>query len=157
MIKAVLDTNVLVSAFIIEQGKPAQIVSRAYVQDFSLLLSEAILQETQTALHYKHIQKRFHPTEQAIEKFLFRLRTSSTLLSVRNIENIVPHDPPDNLVLACAVEGGADYLVSGNLHLLDLKQHRGVKIVTPAQFLNILNQSQIANPKSEIENESQQP
>ena len=138
MIKAVLDTNVLVSAFIIKQGKPAQIVSRAYVQDFSLLLSEAILRETQIALHYKHIQKRFHPTEQAIEKFLFRLRTGGILLSVRNIENIISNDPPDNLVLACAVEGGADYLVSGNKHLLNLKQHRGVKIVTPAQFLEIL-------------------
>jgi putative PIN family toxin of toxin-antitoxin system len=138
MLKAVLDTNVLVSALIVEYGNPAQIIVRAHAEKFSLLLSEDILKETRVALHYKHIQKRFHPTDQAIEEFLARLRVSCALVPVQHVENIVTNDPPDNLVLACAVEGKADYLVSGNLHLLDLEQHRGVKIVTPTRFLEIL-------------------
>jgi len=138
---AVLDTNILVSTLIVPIGKPAQIVMRAYQQQFALLLSEEILQETRNALHRKHIQKRFHPTDQDIEGFLARLRANCALISIQHIENIIPQDPPDNVVLACAVGGQADYLVSGNLHLLDLKHHRGVKMVTPAQFLEILNEA----------------
>ncbi|MBI5653575.1 MAG: putative toxin-antitoxin system toxin component, PIN family [Chloroflexi bacterium] len=138
MLKVVLDTNVLVSALIMKQGKPGQIIAQAHERTFSLLLADGILQETRVALHYKHIQKRFHPTDQSIEDFLSKLRVICTMVVIQQIEKIIPQDPPDNIVLACAVEGGADYLVSGNLHLLDLKQHRGVKIVTPAQFLEIL-------------------
>ncbi len=80
------------------------------------------------------------------------LREFGALIEVESVENLIPQDPPDNIVLACAVEGGADYLVSGDQHLLDLKQHRRVKIVTSAQFLSILQS--IKNQKSEIENES---
>jgi predicted nucleic acid-binding protein len=47
-------------------------------------------------------------------------------------------DPADNRVLEAAVEGGADYIVTGDRHLLDLKQHEGIEIVTPADFLAIL-------------------
>jgi len=81
--------------------------------------------------------------DEGIEEFLASLEGICQLVSVQHVENIVPNDPPDNLVLACAVEGKVDYLVSGNLHLLDLEQHRGIKIVTPAQFLEIL-----ATPRS---------
>ncbi len=79
-----------------------------------------------------------------IEEFLSALRDLGRIVAVHQVENLVPNDPPDNLVLACAVEGNADYLVSGNLHLLNLKEHRGVKMVTPAQFLEII-QPPIAN------------
>ncbi len=141
MLTAVLDTNILVSTLVVPIGKPAQIVTRAFERQFALLLSEEILQETRNALHRKHIQKRFHPTDQDIESFLARLRANCVLISIQHIENIIPQDPPDNVILACAVGGKADYIVSGNKHLLDLEKHRGVKIVTPAQFLEILNEA----------------
>lgn len=66
------------------------------------------------------------------------LNEISTFVTVQNVENVITIDPPDNIVLACAVEGGADYLVSGDLHFLNLKEYRNVKMVTPAQFLEIL-------------------
>jgi putative PIN family toxin of toxin-antitoxin system len=136
MIKATLDTNVIVSALIKPNGKPAQILDQR--AKFELVLSDAILQEADTALHRKHIQKKYSPSSDSIEKLFATLREFSTMVHVQHVENIVPNDPPDNLVLACAVEGKADYLVSGDLHLLDLEQHRGIKIATPAQFLEIL-------------------
>ncbi len=141
MLKAVLDTNVLVSTLVVPVGKPAQIVTRAYEQQFALLLSEEILQETRDALYRKHIQKRFHPTDQVIDGFLTRLRANGVLIQVQHVENIIPQDPPDNWVLACAVEGNANFLVSGNLHFLNLKRYRQIKMVTPAQFLEILQNS----------------
>ena len=140
MIKAVLDTNVLVSAVIKPQGKPAQIVDR--LAGFELLLSNEILEETHVALHYKHIQKRFHPPEEELDMFLAHLRKWATIVKVsgEQVENLIPHDPPDNWVLACAALGGADYLVSGNDHLVVLQQYRGVQIIRPAAFLEILKQ-----------------
>lgn len=141
MIKAALDTNMIVSALIMRQGKPAQIVASAREGKFALFLSEDIFREANVAFHRAHIQKRFHPTDEGIQEFLSALRGICQLVSVQHVENIVTNDPPDNLVLAGAVEGDADYLVSGNLHLLNLKQHRRVTIVTPNQFLEILGKS----------------
>ncbi len=138
MISIVLDANVFVSALIKPQGKPAQILS--HTTEFELVSSEEILEEARDALHRRHIQRKYDLNEEMITGFINRHRNGARMVIVQNIENLIPQDPPDNIVLACAVEGKADYLVSGNLHLLDLKQHRGVKIVTPAQFLEIINE-----------------
>lgn len=137
MIKAVLDTNVLVSAMLRPLGKPAQILEQQPSR-FELFLSEAILDETWEVLQRKRIRKKDPITKQAIEAFFVRLRTASIMVIVVDVENIITTDPPDNVVLACAVQSNADYLVSGNLHFLNLKKHRNVKMVTPAQFLEIL-------------------
>src|SRR4051794_34300876 len=114
MIGSVLDTNVLVSALIAGLGKPAQIISYAYAHKYQLILSEDILSETRAVLHRRHIQKRFHPSTAAIEEYLDRLRSISQMVVVGEVENVIAQDPPDNLILACASEGGAAYLVSGN-------------------------------------------
>lgn len=137
MIKAVLDTNVLVSAMLRPLGKPAQIIDQQPSR-FELFLSESILDETWEVLQRKRIQKKDPITKQAIEAFFVRLRNASIMVIVVAVENIITEDPPDNVVLACAVQSNADYLVSGNLHFLNLKEHRNVKMVTPAQFLEIL-------------------
>ncbi|MBI4674733.1 MAG: putative toxin-antitoxin system toxin component, PIN family [Chloroflexi bacterium] len=138
MSKVVLDTNILVSALIIKEGKPARIVMFAREGKFECVLSEEIIEEARTIFHRKHIQKRFHPSEEEIEEFLGALQDVSTFVSIQNVENVITADESDNVVLACAVEGGAEYLVSGDLHFLNLKSHRNVKMVTPAQFLEIL-------------------
>ncbi|HEX7576142.1 MAG TPA: PIN domain-containing protein [Candidatus Methanoperedens sp.] len=52
--------------------------------------------------------------------------------------NVIVKDPADDRILECAVEGEVDYLVSGNKHLLDLKEFRRIKIVTARQILEIL-------------------
>ena len=138
--KAVLDTNVLVSALIVPQGKPARILDAAADLKFQLVISTHILDELREVLRRRHIQKRFHPSAEAIETYVEeRLVRLGTVITPQQIENTIPNDPPDNLVLACAVEGGADFLVSGNDHLLGLREHRGVQIVTPARFLEILD------------------
>ncbi|MBM3130417.1 MAG: putative toxin-antitoxin system toxin component, PIN family [Chloroflexi bacterium] len=134
--KAVLDTNVLVSAFLRDKGKSAQILSQN--SRFELLICEEIVAELTDVLNRPGIRRKETYLEHRVHEYLERLRASGTWVTIAEIENLIPHDPPDNTVLACAVEGGAKYLVSGNKHLLDLKQHRRVKIVTPAQFLEIL-------------------
>jgi len=50
----------------------------------------------------------------------------------------VADDPADDLVLACAVEGTADFIISGDHHLPDLENYQGIKIVNPPRFLDLL-------------------
>jgi uncharacterized protein len=138
MPKAVLDSNIIVSALIVPHGKPAQIILLAKEGKFQCTLSEEIIQEVRNVLQRKHIQKKYHPSENAIEDFIKIIRANSTFHTIQQVENIIPNDPPDNIVLACAVESRADYLVSGNLHFINLKDYRNVKMVTPAQFLEVL-------------------
>jgi len=51
---------------------------------------------------------------------------------------VIADDPDDDKFLACATEGGADYVVSGDHHLLNLNSYQGICIVTPAAFLHVL-------------------
>jgi predicted nucleic acid-binding protein len=53
--------------------------------------------------------------------------------------DVIPEDPADNKIIACALEGDADFIISGDHHLTDLKIFQGIKIVDPAAFLKIVN------------------
>jgi putative PIN family toxin of toxin-antitoxin system len=139
MIRAVLDTNILISAFLVKHGKPAQIIQYGRARKFQLIVAEVILAELREVLDYQHIQKRFHPVPAEIEEFVERLSSVSTIVTITEIESVVTSDPDDDLIVACAVEGQADYLVSGNKHLLDLQEYRQIQFVTPSRFLTILD------------------
>lgn len=136
--KAVLDTNILVSAVIKRVGKPNQILKRAR-SGFEWLTSEFILSELKSVLARKHIQTKYKkwvtPARQAT--FLESARKQAKVVEVHSGLNIIA-DQKDNAILACAVDGQADYLVTGDPHLLKLKSYSGTKILTPAQFLQIL-------------------
>jgi putative PIN family toxin of toxin-antitoxin system len=134
--KVVLDTNVLVSALIVRVGKPAQILRQ--IGKFELLVSEEILAETERVLHYDHIQKRYHPSEEDIATYLEELRETSILVSVTSNDQVIKADPDDDKFLACALDGGADYIVSGDPHLSSLKMYQGISILAPAEFLQLL-------------------
>ena len=140
MIRAVLDTNVLVSAVIRRDGKPSQIISRAVVE-FSWLTSEYILAETAAVLTRKHIQARYGKwlTPEVQTRFLATARATVDLVDVQTRLTVVPDDIKDDPILACAVDGHADYLVTGDPDLLILREFRGIKIVTPNSFLQILD------------------
>lgn len=142
MLRAVLDTNVLVSALIVPNGKPAQILQLAQADRFTLLLSEEILTEALEVLHRSRIRKRFPLSEEVVQTYLDSLRVSATMIVGGPVENVIANDPPDNLILACAVGGDADYLVSGNDHFLRLGEHRGVQMVSPAEFLQVLRNTE---------------
>lgn len=49
-------------------------------------------------------------------------------------------DPDDNKFLECAIAGGADYIVSGDAHLVEMEEYRGIQILTPAEFLVVLGE-----------------
>jgi len=141
MIRIVLDTNVLVSGIMAPQSPPAQILRQITEGQVRLLVSEPIKQEAKAVLGYSKITKIFQ--KQGISQKI----VTSTLTNLLQIAITTPgklkveavkQDPSDNIFLGCAVEGQADFIVSGDHHLKDLKTYQGIKIIAPARFLELI-------------------
>ena len=139
-IKAVLDINVLVSTFIASGGNPHQILKKAWEGSFKLHLCEEILTEARRVLlDYEHIRDRYHYEDRQVMRFLDNLRVVSEMTSNLPQVEVVKEDPDDDKILACALKASADYLISGDPHLKDLGKYEGIEIISPADFLEVLN------------------
>ena len=89
-------------------------------------------------LHYPRLQERFHLPESSIERFL-RLLARQTVEAVATEElMVVESEPTDNRYLECALAAGAEIIVSGDHHLLELGEYQGLQILSPAGFLALL-------------------
>ncbi|MCL4552143.1 MAG: putative toxin-antitoxin system toxin component, PIN family [Candidatus Marsarchaeota archaeon] len=137
--RAVLDVNVIVSAIIAPQGTPRQVLAAWEHQLFSSITSDGIIAEVQEKLRDREIGGSYGVTAEDIRWVSALLRTQAEIAAVAFHEVIqVTGDPEDDYVLATAVLGKADYLVTGDRGLLALKEHRGVEILNPRAFLNLL-------------------
>ena len=134
----VLDTNVIVSSVLSPTGSPAEIIRRWEANEFDLVTSHPLLAELEDVLTYQRVSKYFKEPEEKINALLRRLRTVAAVVVPQLTLDVVKQDPPDNRVLECAVAGGASYIVTGDRHLLDLKEYQGIVILNPAGFLAVL-------------------
>lgn len=134
----VLDTNVLVSALLSSAGAPAEIIRRWQAEIFDVAISPALINEFERVLTYPRVRKylKFSPTE--IDTFIQQLQTIILVVEPDLRLDVVKADPDDNRVLECAVASGAAYIVSGNDHLLDLKEYEQIVILNPSGFLAAL-------------------
>lgn len=135
--RAVLDTNVLVSA-VISTGRPYRIYTSWLEEVFELVVSLPLLAELEEVLARPHISERVRWTSPRVDELLTSLHNRAVWVDPEQQITRIDTDPDDNRVLEAAVEGRADYIVTGDRHLRDLKEHEGTEIVTPAQFLAIL-------------------
>jgi putative PIN family toxin of toxin-antitoxin system len=125
-----LDTNVLISA-IVFGGQPRTILEMVIACKVRCVLSFAILDEVRDVLQ----RPRFGFTPEQAITVVDELRGLCDILNPARRIRTIKADPDDNRILECAVQAQADTIVSGNTHLLRLKQFRGISIVTPADFL----------------------
>ena len=131
MIRACLDTNVLISA-VLFGGKPAEILELAAKEEISLVISPEILAEMSKVLN-----KKFNWPETNILKEIKAI-TSISIIVVPKTKIHKSSDHSDNRILECAVEGQANYIVTGDKkHLLPLKEFKNIPIITPNNFLKI--------------------
>lgn len=135
--RVVLDTNVLISA-VIAVGSPYRIYQAWLDGAFELITSAALLREVELVIARPHIAERIQTPNFRRSEFLGEFRERGLLVTPRQEVHRIAIDPPDNRVLEAAVEGRADYIVTGDGHLLDLGRHEGTDIVTPTRFLAIL-------------------
>lgn len=138
MIRAVLDTNVYVSALLRPLSVPAAIVKAWRNGHFQLVLSPSIQEEIARVLEYPHIRKLSGITDTQVAALLLSLRKKAFFTQDRMQVDVIQDDPSDNKFVACALEGNAGYIVTGDRHLLQLQSYRKINILTPRQFLDIL-------------------
>lgn len=132
-VRVVLDASVLIAAFLSETGASRALVRHAQAQAFTLILSATILAEVE------HNLLRLGVTKRTTNRYGRALRRISALVNPASVPRVIREHPPDDAILACAVVGKADVLVTlDRRHLLPLRTHRGVPITLPGDFLRTL-------------------
>ncbi|MBX0298058.1 putative toxin-antitoxin system toxin component, PIN family [Haloarcula nitratireducens] len=129
--KAVLDTNVLISS-VLSTGVPHDIVVAGFNDEYQLIVSVPTLTEfRETLLKYPD---RFHLDPEEVQTEVETIRYFAEFVDPATDVTVVADDPDDDKFLEAAVAGNVDYVVSGDTHLLDLESFRGIDIVTPRTF-----------------------
>ena len=132
--RAVFDTNVLVAAFVAE-GICSKLLMRGRKKQFHLIVCPVILREFDRVLI-----KKFSATRNETRSALRIVsETAHSVVHPSQSVQSVCRDPDDNAILACALEARADYLVTGDEDLLELKVFKGIRIVTPRDFELLFN------------------
>ncbi len=137
MIRIVLDTNLFVSALLKPGSNPDIILHLVKDEKVLLLMSGSICLEIDRVLTYPKIRKRLIASDEELKNFVQLLSTVAIITP--DTLNLPPldADPDDTKYLVCAVEGHADFIISGDHHLTDLVMYRGIRIVTPGDFIRI--------------------
>jgi len=134
MVKVVADTNIYISA-LFWRGNPYKFIHLCFEGKARLVISRQIIDELERILL---TDKKFVLPREEVALYTEIILRNAELVSPVITLNVVIKDPADDRILECAVEGEVDYLVSGNKHLLDVQEFRGIKIVTARQILEIL-------------------
>jgi putative PIN family toxin of toxin-antitoxin system len=131
----VLDTNVLVSALLFG-GPPREILNMIVAGIVNCSLSLPILEELQDVLRCPKFGFS-SPLAMAIAEDLSALCTIANPLERISV---ISADPDDNRILECALEARAGLIISGDGHLLDLREYEGIRIVNPSEFLQMVRE-----------------
>ena len=126
----ILDTNVLISAFG-WAGKPRQLFEQVLNKEFELIISKKQFSEIKRVLNYP----KFKFTDEQKHHILDILGHVAKVVETHTELNIIKEDPTDNMFLEAAIENKVKYIITGDNHLLKIKEFQGIKILTPAKFL----------------------
>ena len=130
MKRVVFDTNIWVSALVFH-GRVRRLREEAIHKRIQVAVSNAILEETANVLRgYK-----FRYSPEAVAAVEREIRDLARVVRPLELLKVVKDDPDDDRVLECAVASGAEIIVSGDRHLLDLGTFRGIRMMNPATFL----------------------
>jgi len=139
MIKAVVDANLLVSAFISPFSYPREIERCWRRGEFILVTSREIVEEINRVLHLPRIQVKYHLAESDIQAFVLTLIHKGNCVSGELALKGVAPDPGDDKIISCAIEGEAQFIVTGDKALWQLKEYQGIKIINAEEFIKVLS------------------
>ena len=135
--RLVLDTNTAISG-LLWHGTPGKLIDAARAKSVLLCTSAALLAELRGVLAREKFAKQLETRGlNAIEVF-DGYAALTTIVVPAIIQPTIVNDPSDDAVLACALGAKAEIIVSGDRHLLDLKEHRGIRVVTAAEAVRIV-------------------
>lgn len=139
--RVVVDTNLFISGTIIKRGKPFELLEAWRGRVFTLLISDQQRGELEDVLQRDKIQKNYHLSPDEIASVLRLLETAASRAGVRRQLPVKVRDAKDEMILASALGGKAEYLVTGDDDLLTLRDDPrlgALKIVTVGEFLEVL-------------------
>ena len=138
MTRVVLDANVFVSTVLKSRSIPAEVFQLAKERKIALISSRDILSEIRTVLFYPKLRKLHGRSAKEIDAFLRRVTRVTFLVPGKTKIDEIKEDPADNKYLSAALEGKVDFIVSGDHHLKALEIFRGIRILSPAAFLELI-------------------
>ncbi len=133
MLRVVLDTNVLISG-VIALGSSARILDSARKEEIKIVTSFHMLEEFSNVVSRRRIVRKYPDVTENAEILLDFFRAFAEFVSGIPGDDPISSDRDDDYVLACAVDGKADFIVSGDPHLLDLKSYKKIPILSPREF-----------------------
>ena len=132
--KVVLDTNVWISAFL-WGGKPAEIIKAAEQSRVVIFVSEEIVAEISRVLTYPKIRRIYLDSELSRETFIQTVMRIAKFVKVSKKLDVVREHSADNKFVECALAAGADYIVTGDKHLINVGSYKKTQIVSVKEFL----------------------
>jgi putative PIN family toxin of toxin-antitoxin system len=136
----VFDANIYLSAFISSKGVPSELIRQYWMEAraFDVATSPAILSEIERVLHYPKFKKYAKAGDVEVDVYFASLR-ALTIATYPDETVSISSDDDDNRYIECAIKSQAKYIVTGDKkHLLPIGEYRGIKIVLPRDFLNLL-------------------
>ena len=141
-LRVVLDTNTLISGMIVEKGSPAAVL-RAWKSNVLVMVScQSLIEEFVRVARRPHLQVAYRLTDDRIEEMAQLIRAKAFLTSELYEVDVIKDDPDDNVVISCALEGGAQYIVSGDPHLISLKEYQGIRMINAGDFLGVIGEGE---------------
>lgn len=132
--RVVADTNIIVSG-LLWRGNPNRILDAARRGDINLFTTAALLAELEDVLSRGKFVERLASARVEVRDLVLGYAALASVSEPAEIEPVILDDPDDDAVLACAVAVHCEVIVSGDSHLLDLKQYQNIRIVTAAEML----------------------
>lgn len=132
--RIVLDTNVLISALGWKGGNEYKIAQKCFNRQITLISAIETMEEFRKVA----LRPKFGFGVEEIDEFISALIEVCEIIEPKDKFNVVTQDPSDNKFLDAAVSGKADFIISGDKHLLNLKEFKGIKILTPKEFLDYI-------------------
>jgi putative PIN family toxin of toxin-antitoxin system len=132
-VRVVADTNILVSALLFG-GPPEQVFLAGLRGEIQLLISPSLLKEFE-----KVLKEKFKLSIHLVREITEGVREVAEIVEMSSHIRPISYPDEDNRVLECAVDGKADFIVTGDTrHILPLKEYGGIKILSPSEFLKHL-------------------
>jgi putative PIN family toxin of toxin-antitoxin system len=136
--RVVADTNVVVSG-LLWRGNPRRVLDAARDGIIELFTSIVLLEELEDVLSRERFAPRLEVAKVTARELVLGYAALATIVEAAPIEPVILADPDDDAVLACALAAQCEVITSGDSHLLNLKRHGEVRIITAAELVGRLS------------------